>query len=126
MPFSRITTNFCLEYESVFVDSFHQTMMSALKIPDHDRFVLVDQRTKGFYQPTNTSGKYIVFEIDMFSGRTIETKRKLYKDLVVLANSVGVVSANVTIILQDIDKENWGIRGGQPASEVELGFNTDI
>lgn len=126
MPFSRITTNFCLEYESVFVDSFHQTMMSVLKIPGHDRFVLVDQRTKGFYQPTNTSGKYIVFEIDMFSGRTIETKRKLYKDLVVLANSVGVVSANVTIILQDVDKENWGIRGGQPASEVELGFNTDI
>jgi len=100
--------------------------MSVLKIPDHDRFVLVDQRTQGFYQPTNTSGKYIVFEIDMFSGRTIETKRKLYKDLVVLANSVGVVSANVTIILQDVDKENWGIRGGQPASEVELGFNTDI
>ena len=100
--------------------------MRVLKIPDYDRFVLLEQKSEGFYQPTNTSGKYIVIEIDMFSGRTIATKRQLYKDLVELANSVDVVSSNVTIILRDIDKENWGIRGGQPASEVELGFKTDI
>ncbi|SHO43704.1 tautomerase family protein [Desulfopila aestuarii] len=126
MPFSRITTNFILENESRFIDTFHETMMRVLKIPDYDRFVLLEQKSEGFYQPTNTSGKYIVIEIDMFSGRTIATKRQLYKDLVVLANSVGIVSSNVTIILRDIDKENWGIRGGQPASEVELGFKTDI
>lgn len=62
----------------------------------------------------------------MFSGRTLETKKKLYKELFSLANSVGVEGSNVNVILQDIEKVNWGIRGGQPASEVDLGFKTNI
>ena len=126
MPFSRITTNFILEDESVFIDEFHNKMMSVLKIPEHDRQVVLDQKTKGFYQPTNSSGKYVLFEIKMFSGRTLETKKKLYKKLFALANSVGVEGSNVNVILEDIEKHNWGIRGGQPASEVDLGFKTTI
>ncbi len=126
MPFSRITTNFILEDESSFIDEFHNKMMSVLKIPEHDRQVVLDQKTKGFYQPTNSSGKYVIFEIKMFSGRTLETKKKLYKELFALANSVGIEGSNVNVILEDIEKQNWGIRGGQPASEVDLGFKTNI
>ena len=125
MPFTRITINFYLENESVFIDEFHKKMMDVLKIPKDDRLVLIDQKIKGFYTP-NSSEKYMLFEIDMFSGRTIETKKKLYKELFSLANSVGVEGSNVNVILKDIEKENWGIRGGQPASEVDLGFKTNI
>jgi phenylpyruvate tautomerase PptA (4-oxalocrotonate tautomerase family) len=126
MPFSRITTNFHLEYESDFIDTYHQTMIDVLKIPEHDRQIVLDQKTGGFYQPTNSSGRYIIIEIKLFSGRTLETKKKLYKKLFALANSVEVSGANLNIIIQDIEKENWGIRGGQPASEIELGFKTNI
>lgn len=126
MPFSRITTNFILDNESSFIDDFHNKMMSVLKIPEHDRQIVLDQKTQGFYQPTNSSGKYILFEIKMFSGRTLETKKKLYMELFALANSVGVEGSNVNVILQDIEKVNWGIRGGLPASEVDLGFKTNI
>ncbi len=126
MPFSRITTSFSLEDESAFIDEFHKKMMAVLKIPEYDRLVAVDQKTAGFYLPPNSSGKYILFEIDMFSGRTLETKKKLYKELFALANSVGVKGSDVNVILKDIEKENWGIRGGQPASEVDLGFKTNI
>lgn len=126
MPFSRITTNFILENESSFIDEFHNKMMSVLKIPEHDRQLVLDQKTKGFYQPTNSSGKYVIFEIKMFSGRTMETKKKLYKELFSLAISVGVDPSSINVILEDIEKHNWGIRGGQPASEVDLGFKTNI
>ncbi len=126
MPFSRITTNFRLENDSDFIDAFHAKMVSTLKIPEYDRLVVLDQNTKGFYQPPNSSGKYILFEIAMFSGRTLETKRKLYKELFALAKSVGVPGSSVNVILKDIEKEDWGIRGGQPASEVDLGFKTNI
>ncbi len=126
MPFTRITTNFILEDESSFIDEFHNRMMSVLKIPEHDRQVVLDQKTKGFYQPTNSSGKYVIFEIKMFSGRTLDTKKKLYKELFDLANSVGVEGSNVNVILEDIEKQNWGIRGGQAASEVDLGFKTNV
>ena len=61
----------------------------------------------------------------MFSGRTLETKKKLYKELFALAVSVGVEPSNTNVILEDIEKHNWGVRGGQPASEVELGFKTN-
>ncbi len=126
MPFSRITTNFCLENESVFIDEFHKIMVDILKIPDNDRLVILDQKTNGFYQPTNYSGKYIVFEIDMFSGRTIETKRKLYKELIELANSVGGGNCSANVILKEVEKENWGVERGKPASDVNLGFKTNI
>lgn len=126
MPFSRITTNFYLENESDFIDEFHKIMMKVLKIPENDRQIVLDQKTKGFYQPANSSGRYIIIEIKMFSGRTLETKKKLYKELFTLAHSVDVSSSNLNVILQDIEKENWGIRGGQPASEVDLGFKTNI
>lgn len=126
MPFSRITTNFIIENESEFIDKFHNTMMSVLKIPEHDRQIVLDQKTKGFYQPTNTSGNYLIFEIKMFSGRTLETKKKLYNELFSLADSFGVEGSNVNVILEDIEKHNWGIRGGQPASEVDLGFKVNV
>ena len=126
MPFSRITTNFALENESAFIDAFHDTMWRVLNIPAHDRLVVLDQKIQGFYQPANSSGKYILFEIKLFSGRTLATKKKLYHDLFSLANSVGVDGSHVNVILQDIDKINWGIRGGQPASEVDLDFDTTL
>jgi len=126
MPFSRITTNFALEDESAFIDAFHDTMMCVLKIPEHDRLVVLDQKIQGLYPPTNSSGKYMLFEIKMFSGRTLETKKELYNKLFSLAKSVGVDGSQVNVILQDIEKINWGIRGGQPASEVDLGFDTNI
>lgn len=126
MPFSKITTNFILENESTFIGDFHNKMMGVLKIPEHDRQIVIDQKTNGFYQPTDSSGKYIIFEIKMFSGRTLDTKKKLYKELFALATSVGVDPSNINVILEDIEQHNWGIRGGQPASEVDLGFKTNI
>ncbi len=126
MPFSRITTNFLLEDEKEFIDSFQEVMMNVLKIPEDDRQIVLEQKTKGFYQPTNSSGKYIIIEIKMFAGRSLNAKKKLFKELFALANSLGVVDSNMNVILEDIEKENWGIRGGQPASEVDLGFNTNV
>jgi phenylpyruvate tautomerase PptA (4-oxalocrotonate tautomerase family) len=29
---------------------------------------------------------------------------------------------NITIVIHESPLENWGIRGGRPASEVDLGF----
>jgi len=126
MPFSRITTNFILENESSFIDQFHSKMVNVLKIPEHDRQIVLDQKSKGFYQPSNSYGKYIIFEIKMFSGRTLETKKMLYKELFALGNAIGVEDSNVNVIIEDIDKQNWGIRGGKPASEIDLGFKTNI
>jgi phenylpyruvate tautomerase PptA (4-oxalocrotonate tautomerase family) len=33
---------------------------------------------------------------------------------------------HVKILLREIPKENWGIRGGQAGCEVELGFKVEV
>jgi len=40
--------------------------------------------------------------------------------------TVGIAPADIKIVLKEIPLENWGIRGGVPASEVELGFKVDV
>ena len=126
MPLSKIYTNFLITDESVFIEAFHSKMQEVLKIPEYDRLVTLDQKEKGFYQPTNTTGKYILFEISLFSGRTIEAKRELYKSLIDLAIQHDVDPNNVRIVLNEVEMENWGIRGGQAASDVVLGFKTTV
>ena len=35
-------------------------------------------------------------------------------------------SVDIFIIVNDASKDNWGIRGGQMASEVNIGFKIDV
>ncbi len=53
-------------------------------------------------------------------------KRRLYRELVSALASIGVPEVDVTIVILESAPENWGVRGGQPASEVDLGFAVEI
>ncbi|HCS20286.1 MAG TPA: hypothetical protein DIW47_06940 [Bacteroidetes bacterium] len=33
---------------------------------------------------------------------------------------------DITIVVYELPMENWGIRGGKPANEVNLGFKVDV
>jgi phenylpyruvate tautomerase PptA (4-oxalocrotonate tautomerase family) len=39
---------------------------------------------------------------------------------------VGIAPSDIFITLNEPPLENWGIRGGVPASEVDLGFNLKV
>jgi phenylpyruvate tautomerase PptA (4-oxalocrotonate tautomerase family) len=39
---------------------------------------------------------------------------------------VGIDASDITIVLHDIPLEDWGIRGGQAACDVDLGFKVDV
>lgn len=56
-------------------------MVKVVKIPEDDRLVSLDMKKTGCYVPNSTSGRYILFEIHLFPGRTFETKKKLYIEL---------------------------------------------
>ena len=38
----------------------------------------------------------------------------------------GIPKNHIKILLREIPKENWGIRGGQAGCDVELGFKVDV
>jgi len=57
--------------------------------------------------------------VSAFKGRTQEMKKLLYRLIVEnLKNDAGIDPQAVMIIIYDVPKEDWGIRGGQMASEI--------
>lgn len=102
-------------------------MVDALKIPEHDRLVrFVEHRPEHFAAPPVASENYTLVEISLFPGRSLDAKRKLYQGIVRRFGEIGISPADVRIVLYEVPMENWGIRGGVPASEVDPGFKIDV
>ena len=61
----------------------------------------------------------IFIEIQMVSGRNIETKRELYKNIVNDIEEKTVFNReNVFIFINEQPKDNWGVKGGMPLSDI--------
>ncbi len=59
-----------------------------------------------------------VVQISMWAGRTEEQKRKMMAGVTkAICESIGCKPGDVTIIVYDIDKKNWG-KEGKPASDL--------
>ena len=84
---------------------------------DADHFELSDTRTDNA----------VIIEITAFKGRTAEAKKALYQRIVGnLSMNPGIKGNDIMIIIHEPSLENWGIRGGQPANEVNLGFKVEV
>ena len=68
----------------------------------------------------------MLIEITQFPGRSKEAKRNLYQAIIQGLSRLQIEPTEVFIILQEPPMENWGIRGGIPADEVDLGFSTKV
>jgi phenylpyruvate tautomerase PptA (4-oxalocrotonate tautomerase family) len=109
------------------ISAVHGAVATTLGLPGWDRTVrLVEHAPSHFPPPPGRGERFTLVEISMFSGRSLEAKRALYRQVVKGLEAVGVPSDDVTNTLNEISRENWGIRGGQMASEVELGFKVDV
>jgi len=65
--------------------------------------------------------------VSLFAGRSVETKRNLYKLITTtLQEQLTIGKEEVFILLNEQPKENWGIRGGVAACDIDLGFKVDI
>ena len=53
----------------------------------------------------------------MWAGRTAEQKEQLIKNMTKVLEDLGVPKEYTTVIIHDVQKENWGVRGEQ-ASKV--------
>jgi len=55
--------------------------------------------------------------IEMWEGRTEEQKETLMKGIFSAFEAIGVGAEHLSIVIHDIPKTNWGMRGGQ-ASKI--------
>ncbi len=113
--------------EEAIIAAVYSALMEGIKTPEWDRTVrLVAHEPHRFAVPPGRSDRYTLVEIDLFPGRSIEAKRALYQALVRNLGKLGIPSDDVKVLLRESGAENWGIRGGVPASEVDLGFKIDV
>ena len=107
--------------------SLHSAFVEALKILDDDRKYRLREYTPAeFMIPPGKSARYVVVEASLFPGRSLAAKRRLYQAIVRNFGKLGIPPDEVFIVLHEPQMENWGIRGGLPASEVELGFEVRV
>ncbi len=62
---------------------------------------------------------YTCITVEAFAGRSLEAKRSLYKAIVANLLPFGIPPDHVSIVLIEVPRENWGIRGGQAACDLE-------
>ena len=116
------------EYKKALMDGVHNALVEALKIPDYDRNQrLYELNAENFeYIDTRTDCNTII-EITMFEGRTRAAKVDLYSAICRnLETNPGIPANDIIIVLNEIPLHNWGIRGGKPADEVDLGFAVKV
>jgi len=53
-------------------------------------------------------------------------QKELYQNIVANLGKLRILKSDVFIVLHEIPLENWGIRGGVPASEIDLGFKVGV
>jgi phenylpyruvate tautomerase PptA (4-oxalocrotonate tautomerase family) len=113
--------------ETAIIEAVHEAMMLGLRTPAWDKNIrLVVHEPHRFTSPPGKSDRYTLVTFDMFSGRSIEAKRKLYQAIVGNLAQLEIPPSDVLINLREHPAENWGIQGGKPASEVDIGFKVDV
>ncbi|MFZ5861872.1 MAG: tautomerase family protein [Nitrospirota bacterium] len=125
----EVRKRYTQEQETVLMEAVHTALREAFKILPGDRNVrLVVHEPHRFACPPDreTPELYTHISIDAFAGRSLDAKRNLYKAIVNNLEKFGIPRNHVKILLREIPKENWGIRGGQAGCDVELGFKVEV
>lgn len=115
--------------EMAIIEAVHSSMREAFKIPPGDRNVrLVVHEPHRFACPPHLAKPelFTLIGIDAFSGRSLDAKRALYAAIVEKLEKIGIPTDHVIIVLNEIQTENWGIRGGLAACDLDLGFKINV
>ncbi|MDJ0986752.1 MAG: tautomerase family protein [Desulfobacterales bacterium] len=129
MPLARIEVRKGRPAEEVaaIMEAVYQAQREALKVPEGDRQIrYIEHKPEHFAVPPGKTENYTFMEITLFPGRSLEAKRKLYQSIVRRFGELGIEPSDIFIVLNEPSLDNWGIRGGVPASEIDLGFKLDV
>lgn len=117
------------EQEVAIIEAVQSALVQHFQIPEKDKHIrFISHLPHRFACPPHQAQSefYTQISIDAFAGRSLEAKRNLYQGIVSNLEKLGIPPKYVTIILHELPLENWGIRGGQAACDVDLGFKVDV
>jgi phenylpyruvate tautomerase PptA (4-oxalocrotonate tautomerase family) len=113
------------ESKRAILDGVHSALVEAFKIPDHDRNQILREHAREDFEGGGSAPTIV--SITAFSGRSREAKSALFAAIARnLATSPGIDGNDLFITVNDLPLDNWGIRGGKLASDLDLGFKIDV
>jgi phenylpyruvate tautomerase PptA (4-oxalocrotonate tautomerase family) len=127
----HIRTTYTPAQEVSIIEAVQLALSDVLKLPADDRNVMLSVHaphqmivSAALAQPH----KRTVVNIALFPGRSVDAKRRLYQAIVANLEkcTACIPRDHVLISLREEPFEHWGIRGGQAACDVDLGFSTQI
>lgn len=62
-----------------------------------------------------------VVVVEMWEGRTEEQKAKLIKGITEVFKEIGVEPEHLSIVIHDVPRSNWGMRGEQASKLIKKG-----
>ncbi|MDZ8239112.1 MAG: tautomerase family protein [Nostoc sp. ChiQUE01a] len=79
-----------------------------------------------FYYPPDRTENYLIIEINMFEGRSVETKKQLIRLLIQnIYEKLNIFTYDIEITIFETPKSNWGIRG-LPGDELILNYKVEV
>ncbi|WP_408602177.1 tautomerase family protein [Pseudomonas sp. PLMAX] len=109
------------------IETIYGCLKSVFKVSDEElqaRYVCYD---KEHIRSPGDRSEFIQIEITVFKGRHLETKRQLYQSISKsIAALLNISEHAPLILLLEQEPENWGMRGGVPASEIDFGYAISI
>ncbi|MDX2968043.1 tautomerase family protein [Kribbella solani] len=115
--------------EVALIDAVHDALVTAFKIPAQDKNVrlVVHAPHRFACSPRLSTPEYFTLvTVDCFAGRSVDAKRALYAAIVDNLQPLNIPADHVTIVVRDLATENWGLRGGHAACDLDLGFTITV
>lgn len=113
--------------QSAFLTAVHEAVAHALDTPEDEPLArLIAHPASNYLTPQSVGERFTRIEIVLFSGRSLEAKRKLYQEMVHRLGAFEVPPADVKVVLVEIPLDNVGFRGGQAAKDVEIGYPIEV
>ncbi|CAA0081519.1 tautomerase family protein [Zhongshania aliphaticivorans] len=104
-------------------DVIHGCMQSVLGMPEDKRaHRFIPMENEDFYYPGGRSDAYTVIEINMMSGRQVETQKRLIKSLFKeIENQLSIPPVDIEIVIKEQSPHQWGFRGmtGDEANDLK-------
>ncbi len=108
-------------------DVIHSCVVDVLSFPrDKRAHRFFPLEAEDFYYPAGRTPRYIIVEISMFEGRSVETKKDLIRLLFERAQrEMDLAPADLEVTITETPKHNWGFRG-RPGDEISLDYQVEV
>lgn len=108
-------------------DTIHSCVMDALRFPaDKRAHRFFGLEADDFFMPAGRSESYIIIEITMIEGRSVEARKQLIGLLFErIKSEIGIEPMDVEVCIYESPACNWGFRG-MNGDEIKLNYSINV